>query len=187
MSAGSSVQNSGTIEGVAPQLLGLQQAGLRLEEVGQPGPGQRFTRGHRTNRTTPASATRVTNTVASTATTTSRPLRFTSDRRCTLAPMPNRAAPSAVDCTVPIQPSAFDGTTPVVRTTAQATKPSTNSGTSGGRRAATVEGRRRMRFAVATTGASSSTRVSLTTTAVASTAAPAPLAVATTWPTSCTL
>ena len=44
-----------------------------------------------------------------------------------------------------------------------------------------------MTLTPATTGASSSTRVSLTTIAVATTAAPAGLAAATTWPTSCTL
>ena len=40
---------------------------------------------------------------------------------------------------------------------------------------------------IATTGASITTRVSLTTTAIARAVAPAVCAVATTWPTSCTL
>ena len=62
-----------------------------------------------------------------------------------------------------------------------------NSGTIAGRGPAASTALRRSTAAViATIGASSSTRVSFTTTATASAAVPAICAVATTWPTSCT-
>ena len=62
-----------------------------------------------------------------------------------------------------------------------------NSGTTGGRFAAALPRTRVEIEAIATIGASMSTRVSFTTTAIARAAAPAVWAVATTCPTSCTL
>ena len=76
----------------------------------------------------------------------------------------------------------------MVRRAARATKPSTNSGTMGGRFSPSPASAllRWCSPAAATMGASRITRVSLTTTATASADAPAVCAVATTWPTSCT-